>query len=133
MEHTRVFLLTAGAVVAAALSACGHAADRQPCVATGPAPAAVAPSAPPAAPATGGGRRATQAPVDPSQIVAVVDDCVITVGDVQDRINRQSPFIRSRYAAPDKLKEFLDSLIRFQLMALGRNSAATTRIPRSCA
>ena len=59
--------------------------------------------------ATGGG--------DPSQVVAKVDDAVITVGDVQERINKQSPFVRARYTTNEKKKEFLDSLIRFEVMA----------------
>ena len=37
---------------------------------------------------------------DPSQVVAKVDDAVITVGDVQERINKQSPFVRARYTTP---------------------------------
>lgn len=54
---------------------------------------------------------------DLSQVVAKVDDSVITVGDVQERINKQSPFIRARYTTVDKKKEFLDNLIRFEVMA----------------
>jgi peptidyl-prolyl cis-trans isomerase C len=54
---------------------------------------------------------------DLGQVVAKVDDNVITVGDVQERINKQSPFIRSRYTTLDKKKEFLDNLIRFEVMA----------------
>ena len=54
---------------------------------------------------------------DPSQVVAKVDDAVITVGEVQDRINKQSPFVRARYTTNEKKKEFLDSLIRFEVMA----------------
>ena len=46
-----------------------------------------------------------------------MDDNVITVGDVQERINKQSPFIRSRYTTLEKKKEFLDNLIRFEVMA----------------
>jgi peptidyl-prolyl cis-trans isomerase C len=55
--------------------------------------------------------------VDPSQVVATVDGTPITVGDVQERINKQSPFVRARYTTNDKKKEFLDSLIRFEVMA----------------
>jgi peptidyl-prolyl cis-trans isomerase C len=51
------------------------------------------------------------------EIVAKVDDAVITVGDVQERINKQSPFVRAKYTTPDKKKEFLDSLIRFEVLA----------------
>jgi peptidyl-prolyl cis-trans isomerase C len=42
---------------------------------------------------------------------------VITVGDVQERVNKQSPFLRARYSTLDKKKEFLDNLIRFEVMA----------------
>ena len=60
-----------------------------------------------------------QAPedVDPSQVVAKVDDTVITVTDVQERINKQSPFVRARYTNADRKKEFLDGLIKFEVMA----------------
>jgi peptidyl-prolyl cis-trans isomerase C len=54
---------------------------------------------------------------DLSQVVAKVDDSVITVGDVQERINKQSPFIRAKYTTVEKKKEFLDNLIRFEVMA----------------
>ena len=42
---------------------------------------------------------------------------MITVGEVQERINKQSPFVRARYTTNEKKKEFLDSLIRFEVMA----------------
>jgi peptidyl-prolyl cis-trans isomerase C len=54
---------------------------------------------------------------DLSQVVVQVGDTVITVGDVQERINKQSPFIRARYTTVEKKKEFLDNLIRFEVMA----------------
>ena len=50
-------------------------------------------------------------------MVAKVDDAVITVTDVQDRINKQSPFVRARYTNADKKKEFLDGLVKFEVMA----------------
>ncbi len=52
-----------------------------------------------------------------AQVVAKVDDSRITVADVQERINKQSPFVRARYTTPEKKKEFLDSLIRFEVLA----------------
>jgi peptidyl-prolyl cis-trans isomerase C len=51
------------------------------------------------------------------QVVAKVDGNVITLGEVQERINKQSPFIRARYNTIEKKKEFLDNLIRFEVMA----------------
>jgi peptidyl-prolyl cis-trans isomerase C len=61
--------------------------------------------------------KSTQDNSELGQVVAKVDDNVITVGDVQERINKQSPFIRSRYTTLEKKKEFLDNLIRFEVMA----------------
>jgi peptidyl-prolyl cis-trans isomerase C len=54
---------------------------------------------------------------DPAQVVAVVGDAKITVADVNDRLNAQSPFARARYAAPEKKKELVDDMIRFELIA----------------
>src|SRR5205814_10096493 len=54
---------------------------------------------------------------DPSQVVAKGDDTVITVAEIQDRVNKQSPFVRARYTTTEKKKEYLDSLIRFEVMA----------------
>jgi peptidyl-prolyl cis-trans isomerase C len=61
--------------------------------------------------------KSTQDNSELGQVVAKVDDNVITVGDVQERINKQAPFIRSRYTTIEKKKEFLDNLIRFEVMA----------------
>jgi peptidyl-prolyl cis-trans isomerase C len=69
-------------------------------------------------------------------VVAKVDDAVITVGDVQERINKQAPFIRSRYTTIEKKKEFLDNLIRFEVMARrfepreGRGAVAVVYVRR---
>ena len=49
--------------------------------------------------------------------LAKVDDVVITLGEFQDRINRQSPYIRARYTSLEQKKEFLDTLIRFEVLA----------------
>jgi len=49
--------------------------------------------------------------------LAKVDNVVITVGEFQDRINRQSPYIRARYTSLEQKKDFLDNLIRFEVLA----------------
>ncbi|MBW2277362.1 MAG: peptidylprolyl isomerase, partial [Deltaproteobacteria bacterium] len=41
----------------------------------------------------------------------------ITVGEVTEQINRLSPYIRRRWAAPEKRKEFLQKLIRIELLS----------------
>ena len=51
------------------------------------------------------------------QPLAKIDNVTITLGDFQERINRQSPYIRARYTSLEQKKEFLDSLIRFEVLA----------------
>lgn len=65
----------------------------------------------------GGGGAVTQSPGDLSTVLATVDGVVITVGEFQERLNRQSPYIRARYTSIDQKKEFLDSLVRFEVLA----------------
>jgi peptidyl-prolyl cis-trans isomerase C len=49
--------------------------------------------------------------------IARIDDVVITVREFQERINRQSPYIRARYNSVEQKKEFLDALIRYEILA----------------
>lgn len=49
--------------------------------------------------------------------LAKVDDIVITVAEFQDKINRQSPYVRARYTSLEQKKDFLDNLIRFEVLA----------------
>ena len=50
-------------------------------------------------------------------VLARVDDVTITLGEFQTQLNRQSPYIRARYASLEQKKEFLDSLIKFEVLA----------------
>jgi peptidyl-prolyl cis-trans isomerase C len=50
-------------------------------------------------------------------VLAKIDDVTITLGEFQERINRQSPYIRARYTSLEQKKDFLDSLIRFEVLA----------------
>ena len=49
--------------------------------------------------------------------LAKIDDVTITLAELQERINRQSPYIRARYTSLEQKKEFLDSLVRFEVLA----------------
>jgi peptidyl-prolyl cis-trans isomerase C len=49
--------------------------------------------------------------------LATIDDVTITLGEFQERLNRQSPYIRARYTSLEQKQEFLDSLIRFEVLA----------------
>lgn len=50
-------------------------------------------------------------------VLAQVDDVAITVADFEERINSQSPYVRARYASLDHKKEFLDNLVKFEVLA----------------
>lgn len=52
-----------------------------------------------------------------AKVVARVGDSQITVGDVEDAINSQSPFLRLRYRDPERLRDFVKNMIRFELLA----------------
>ncbi|HWM86340.1 MAG TPA: hypothetical protein VNO33_10895, partial [Kofleriaceae bacterium] len=58
-----------------------------------------------------------QSSEDLSATLARVDGAVITVQQLQDSINRQSPFIRARYASREQKRVFLDNMIRFEVLA----------------
>ena len=49
--------------------------------------------------------------------LATIDDVTITLGELQDRINRQSPYIRARYTSLEQKREFLDAMVRFEVLA----------------
>jgi peptidyl-prolyl cis-trans isomerase C len=81
-------------------------------------------SAPDAAPA----KRAEGAPgeegpcpgveaADREKVVAQVGDVEITVCDVTEALNKMSPYLRKAYESPQKRQQFLDNMIRFELIA----------------
>lgn len=77
------------------------------------APAADAPAEAPAeAPALSEAEEARR-----GRVYAKVGQTNITVGQVEDAINAQSPFLRARYRDPEKLQEFAANLVRFELLA----------------
>jgi peptidyl-prolyl cis-trans isomerase C len=52
-----------------------------------------------------------------SDVLAQVDDTVITVAEFQDRINSQTPYVRARYTSLEHKKQFLDNLVKFEILA----------------
>ena len=50
--------------------------------------------------------------------VAKIGDRLITAGDFADRLAEQSPYLRARYASPERRRELLDNMVRFELLAL---------------
>ncbi|QQR89466.1 MAG: peptidyl-prolyl cis-trans isomerase [Myxococcales bacterium] len=65
-------------------------------------------------------------------VLAQVGDVKITAGDVAERLAAQSPYLRSQYRSLDRRQEFLENLIRFELLAqeakrLGYDKAPTVK------
>ncbi len=52
------------------------------------------------------------------KVVAKIGDATITLEEFERRLNQQSPFSRSRYNSLTRKKEFLESLVRFELLAM---------------
>jgi peptidyl-prolyl cis-trans isomerase C len=50
-------------------------------------------------------------------VLAQIDDTVITVSEFQERINSQSPYVRARYTSLEHKREFLDNLVKFEVLA----------------
>jgi peptidyl-prolyl cis-trans isomerase C len=52
-----------------------------------------------------------------AQVLVEAGDVKITVGEVEDAVNAQSPILRARYRDGDKLEEFVRNMVRFELLA----------------
>jgi peptidyl-prolyl cis-trans isomerase C len=52
-----------------------------------------------------------------ARVIARIGDVRITIGDVEDQIGRQSPFMRARYRDPVQLRQLVDNMIRYELLA----------------
>lgn len=50
-------------------------------------------------------------------VLAVVNGTKLTVGEFEDRLNKQGPFRRVQYGTPEKRREFLDEMIDWELQA----------------
>ncbi len=51
-------------------------------------------------------------------VLAKVGDHEVTVGDFEDRLNKQGPFRRVQFSAPEKRREFLQQMVEWELQAL---------------
>lgn len=89
------------------------------------AAAAVALAAQASACGSDGPRQAAPAPADTryglsteqaSQVAAVVGPTKITVGEVAEALHDQGPYLRARYASPERRREFLDRLVQHELL-----------------
>jgi len=58
--------------------------------------------------------RAKQDP--PQEVVAKVGERVFTVKDVEGQLQAQPEFVRARYATPERKREFVESLVKTELL-----------------
>jgi peptidyl-prolyl cis-trans isomerase C len=52
-----------------------------------------------------------------AEVVAQFDGVQITVGELEDAIRDQNPFMQQRYLAPEAIRAMLDRSLRFELLA----------------
>lgn len=62
-------------------------------------------------------------------VLAQINDTVITVADFEERLNNQSPYVRARYASVEQKKEYLDNLVKFELLAAEAKKQGIDRDP----
>lgn len=71
------------------------------------------PQADPAAEAKKHGLTLEQA----KQPLVVIGDTTVTVGEFAEQLADKSPYLRARYASPERRRELLDELVKFELLA----------------
>jgi peptidyl-prolyl cis-trans isomerase C len=52
-----------------------------------------------------------------SQPLIVVGDTTVTVGQFAQQLAEKSPYLRARYTSPERRRELLDELVKFELLA----------------
>jgi hypothetical protein len=55
-------------------------------------------------------------PAQAAEVAAVVGSSKITVGEVAEALNEQSPYLRTRFTSPERRSEFLDHMVQFELL-----------------
>jgi parvulin-like peptidyl-prolyl isomerase len=122
-------LLTTVAVLSA-LAAGALAEPKKPVAAPAKPAAKAAEPAAPADPAAEAARRA--------EVVATFEGGTVTVGELEDQIAAQSPFMRERYSNEGERRALLDKSVRFELLALeaekrgyGKNDAVAYSVKQN--
>lgn len=57
-------------------------------------------------------------PEQASQVLVKVGDRTITVGEFASRLADRSPYLRARFQSADHRREFLDNMVRFELLSI---------------
>jgi len=71
------------------------------------------PATGPKAPETKHGLTAEQA----KQPLVKIGDTTITVGDFAEELAQKSPYLRARWSAPERRRQLLDEMVKFELLA----------------
>jgi hypothetical protein len=66
---------------------------------------------------TGGASSTSKQEGDRALVVAEVGKSKITVGQVEDEINKLHPSVRVRFSSPERRKDFVENLVRFEVLA----------------
>lgn len=72
---------------------------------------------PDAGPAAGGERVHGLTKQQQAETLVKIGTETITVGEFAARLSEQSPYLRARYSSPERRREFLDNMVRFELLA----------------
>jgi peptidyl-prolyl cis-trans isomerase C len=56
-------------------------------------------------------------PEQAGQVLVSVGETKITLGEFAERLGTQSPYLRARYHSPERRREFLENMVRFELLA----------------
>jgi peptidyl-prolyl cis-trans isomerase C len=56
-------------------------------------------------------------PEQAAQVLVEIGDTKITLGEFAERLGSQSPYLRARYNSPERRREFLENMVRFELLA----------------
>jgi peptidyl-prolyl cis-trans isomerase C len=51
------------------------------------------------------------------QPLVLIGDAAVTVGDFAEQLADKSPYLRARYASPERRRELLEELVKFELLA----------------
>jgi peptidyl-prolyl cis-trans isomerase C len=68
-------------------------------------------------------------PGSPEEVVARIDGRAITRSDFERHLSKQAPFVQARYGSPERRKELLSNLIRFEVLALEAEKRGYRRDP----
>lgn len=64
-----------------------------------------------------------------SQPLATIGETQITVGEFAERLADQSPYLRARFNSPERRREFLENMIRFELLAQEADRRGLDELP----